>query len=73
MTDTDTDTDSDSDTERRPWICPTCGHFLVRPDAITCRRCSPAVPLVAYTGSEQADTIRRTQMQATRQGLCKTV
>lgn len=52
-----------TDTARRPWICPTCGHFLVRPDPAVCQQCSPAVTLVAYTGSEQADTIRHQARQ----------
>ena len=43
--------------DRRPWICPSCGHFLVRADPVACRRCT--VMVVAYTGSEQAESIRR--------------
>lgn len=41
-----------------PWICPACGHFIVRADRIDCRFCATGPPMVAYTGSEQAIAIR---------------
>lgn len=41
-----------------PWICPACGHFIVRAGQIECRFCATRPPMAAYTGSEQATAIR---------------
>lgn len=49
-------------TARLPWICPSCGHFIVTNRPNPDHRCTVArttVPLVAYIDSHQAHTIRR--------------
>jgi hypothetical protein len=45
-------------TADQPWICPTCGHFIVRADQVNCRTCEQATLMVLYAGSEQASAIR---------------
>lgn len=44
--------------EPLPWICPDCGHFIVRVDRVRCRRCNRSPAMVTYLGSQQADEIR---------------
>ena len=41
-----------------PWICPTCGHFIVRFDRVECQSCDGHPAMIPYTGSEQAAAIR---------------
>ena len=48
--------------EQRPWICPSCAHFMVRvgTDDIPTHACAgDDVDFVPYVDSEQAMTIRR--------------
>lgn len=50
--------------EQRPWICPSCAHFIVRvgTDAIPTHACAGAgadIDFVPYIDSEQAMMIRR--------------
>ena len=53
-----------TDPTYQPWICPTCGHFIVRLDPTGCTSCETGVMTVPYTGSEQADMIRRSHAQS---------
>lgn len=66
----------------QPWICPACGHFIVREDQVACRLCDDKPPMIAYTPdwswrsqpeTQQAplDDLRRSQAvtgQATSSG-----
>ena len=47
-----------------PWICPACGHFVVRADQVACRLCDARPQMIGYTGSEQAIAIRHSAAAA---------
>jgi endogenous inhibitor of DNA gyrase (YacG/DUF329 family) len=57
--------DSNDQQGKSPWICPRCGHFVVRTTtnhaAHRCVGQSDDVDLIPYLSSEQAAAIRRTQ------------
>lgn len=57
--------ESDVKQGKVPWICPRCGHFLVRATAeYATHRCvgqDDDVELIPYLSSEQAEAIRRSR------------
>ena len=56
--------DSNHHQGKSPWICPRCGHFVVRTTNHAAHRCvgqSDDVDLIPYLSSEQAAAIRSTQ------------
>jgi len=55
---------ADTTSVQVPWLCGRCGHFAVsydaqHPPAHQCTVAQRAVTLDSYTGSEQAESIRR--------------
>jgi|GEM_PF-2210718 len=57
--------EADQTPNKEPWVCPSCGHFMVTigADVVApsheCIATNRVVMFVAYTSSAQVDSIRR--------------